>query len=127
MWHERWNHPADLVRPALPGTYGAQVSTLVQLASFSLIGPVLTWLAHRLVLLSGEPTISNYAIARFLPTPEGMGSMALLLVLMSATLFAEFAGLRMPVGDGRCSWVTLGRVPKRKRTFHRAHPEFGRR
>ena len=65
---------------------------LVQLASFSLIGPVLTWLAHRLVLLSGEPTISNYAIARFLPTPEGLGCMSLLLVLMSATLFAEFAG-----------------------------------
>jgi len=65
---------------------------LVQLASFSLIGPVLTWLARRLVLLSGEPTISNYAIARFLPTPEGIGCMALLLVLMSATLFAEFAG-----------------------------------
>jgi hypothetical protein len=46
---------------------------LVQLASFALIGPLLTWLAHRLVLLSGEPTISNYAIARFLPTPEGIG------------------------------------------------------
>ena len=65
---------------------------LVQLASFSLISPVLTWLAHRLVLLSGEPTISNYAIARFLPTPEGMGFVALLLLLLTATLFAEFAG-----------------------------------
>jgi glycerophosphoryl diester phosphodiesterase len=65
---------------------------LAQLASFSLIGPVLTWLMHRLVLLSGEPTISNYAIARFLPTPEGLGFVALLLFLVSATLFAEFAG-----------------------------------
>jgi len=65
---------------------------LVQLASFALIGPLLTWLAHRLVLLYGEPTISNYAIARFLLTPEGIGCMALLLLLMSATLFAEFAG-----------------------------------
>ena len=65
---------------------------LAQLVSLSLIGPVLTWLARRLVLLSGEPTISNYAIARFLPTPQGIGCMALLLVLMSATLFAQFAG-----------------------------------
>jgi glycerophosphoryl diester phosphodiesterase len=65
---------------------------LAQLLSFSLIGPVLTWLMHRLVLLSGEATISNYAIARFLPTPEGVGCMALLLVLVSVTLFAEFAG-----------------------------------
>jgi glycerophosphoryl diester phosphodiesterase len=65
---------------------------LVQLASFALIGPLLTWLAHRLVLLTGEPTISNYAIARFLPTPEGIGCVALLLVLLSATLFAEFTG-----------------------------------
>ena len=65
---------------------------LVQLASFALIGPLLTWLARRLVLLSGEPTISNYAIARFLPTPEGIGFVALLLLLVSATLFAEFAG-----------------------------------
>ena len=65
---------------------------LVQLASFALIGPLLTWLARRLVLLSGEPTISNYAIARFLPTLEGIGFAALLLLLVSATLFAEFAG-----------------------------------
>jgi glycerophosphoryl diester phosphodiesterase len=65
---------------------------LVQLASFALIGPLLTWFAHRLVLLSGEPTISNYAIARFLLTPEGIGCVALLLILVSATLFAEFAG-----------------------------------
>jgi glycerophosphoryl diester phosphodiesterase len=65
---------------------------LVQLASFALIGPLLTWLARRLVLLTGEPTISNYAIARFLPTPEGIGCVALLLLLITATLFAEFAG-----------------------------------
>jgi glycerophosphoryl diester phosphodiesterase len=65
---------------------------LVQLASFALIGPLLTWLVRRLVLLSGEPVISNFAIARFLLSPAGVGFAALLLLSVSATLFAQFAG-----------------------------------
>ena len=65
---------------------------LVQLASFALIGPLLTWLVHRLVLLTGEPVVSNYAIAQLLPSPAGVGCVMLLLVFISATLFVEFAG-----------------------------------
>jgi len=80
---------ADLrfaARPAL----GFQL--LVQLASFALIAPVLTWFAHRLVLLSGEAVISNYAIASFLASPAGVGCVALLIVFVAVTLFVEFAG-----------------------------------
>ena len=94
----------DTVRRALSDLrYQARAALtfqlLLQLASFALIGPLLTWMADRLVLLSGEPTISNYAIARFLPTPEGLGCMALLLLLVGTTLFAEFAGQTWIAGE----------------------------
>jgi glycerophosphoryl diester phosphodiesterase len=65
---------------------------LVQLASLALLGPMFTWLLRRLVLLTGEPMISNFAIARFLTSAAGAAFVALLLVSISATLFAEFAG-----------------------------------
>jgi glycerophosphoryl diester phosphodiesterase len=65
---------------------------LVQLASFALIGPLLTWLARRLVLLSGEPVISNSAIAAFLLTPAGAGIVLLICLVVSATLFVQLAG-----------------------------------
>ena len=65
---------------------------LVQLASLALIGPPLTWLARRLVLLSGEPVISNFAIAGFLLTPAGAGFVLLMTLLVSATLFVQLAG-----------------------------------
>ena len=65
---------------------------LVQLASFALIGPLLAWFLRRLVRLSGEPVISNFAIAHFLLSPAGVGFAALMLVSISATLLAGFAG-----------------------------------
>ncbi|HTT41742.1 MAG TPA: glycerophosphodiester phosphodiesterase family protein [Steroidobacteraceae bacterium] len=65
---------------------------LAQLASLALISPLLTWFARRLMLLSGEPVVSNYAIVGFLASPGGVGLAALLAVLLSGTLFVQFAG-----------------------------------
>lgn len=95
-----------------------KLQLLVQLASFALIGPLLTWLAHRLVLLSGEPTVSNYAIGHFLLTPEGIGCMALLLLLISATLFAEFAGQ---------TWIAGEAIARRPTTMTAAVAAIGHR
>jgi glycerophosphoryl diester phosphodiesterase len=65
---------------------------LVQLASFALISPLLTWLARQLVRLSGEPVISNFAIGAFLLTPAGAGFVLLLFLLVCAALFVQLAG-----------------------------------
>jgi glycerophosphoryl diester phosphodiesterase len=65
---------------------------LVQIVSLALVSPVVTWLTRQLVSFSGESLISNYAIARFLLSPAGLGVVLLLVVLISATLFAQFAG-----------------------------------
>jgi glycerophosphoryl diester phosphodiesterase len=93
---------------------------LVQLASFALIGPLLTWLMRRLVLLSGEPVISNFAIAHFLLSPAGLGFAALLFFSVSATLLAEFAGqtwiagqamARRPAPLSTAVAAVIGRAP----------------
>jgi glycerophosphoryl diester phosphodiesterase len=72
---------------------------LVQLASFALIGPLLAWLTQRLVLLSGEPVISNFALAGFLASLAGIGCVALLLLFISVTWFIEFTGLTWVAGE----------------------------
>jgi glycerophosphoryl diester phosphodiesterase len=65
---------------------------LTQLASLAIFAPLLTWLARRLVVLSGEPVISNYAIGTFLLSPAGVGLITLLLFTAGATLVVQFAG-----------------------------------
>jgi glycerophosphoryl diester phosphodiesterase len=72
---------------------------LVQLVSFALMGPLLTWLVRRLVLLSGEPVISNFAIAGFLLTPAGAGFLLLMFVLVIAALFVQLAGQSWLAGE----------------------------
>ena len=72
---------------------------LVQVVSLALMGPLLTWLARRLVLLSGEPVISNYAIAGCLLTPVGVGFLLLLFVMVSAALFVQLAGQSWLAGE----------------------------
>jgi glycerophosphoryl diester phosphodiesterase len=72
---------------------------LVQLASLALIGPLLAWLAQRLVLLSGEAVISNFALARFLASPAGIGCLVLLLLFTSVTWLIEFTGLTWVAGE----------------------------
>jgi glycerophosphoryl diester phosphodiesterase len=72
---------------------------LVQVVSLALMGPLLTWLARRLVLLSGEPVISNYAIGGFLLTPAGAGFLLLMFVMVSATLFVQLAGQSWLAGE----------------------------
>jgi glycerophosphoryl diester phosphodiesterase len=77
---------------------------LAQLSSLALISPLLAWLVRRLMLLSGEPVVSNYAIAGFLASPAGVAFVALLVVLVSGTLFAQFAGQ---------SWIARAAIARR--------------
>jgi glycerophosphoryl diester phosphodiesterase len=91
---------------------------VVQLASFALIGPLLTWLAHRLVLLTGEPVVSNYAIAQLLPSPAGVGCVVLLLTFLGATLFVEFAGQ---------TWLAVQAIARRRAPLSAAIAAVARR
>jgi glycerophosphoryl diester phosphodiesterase len=65
---------------------------LVQVAAFALFGPLLTWAVRRLVLLGGEPVVTNYDIAAFLLAPSGIAFVVLGATLAIAALLAELAG-----------------------------------
>jgi glycerophosphoryl diester phosphodiesterase len=65
---------------------------LAQLASLAVITPLLTWFARQLIRLTGEPVVSNYAIAQLLASPAGLGLAVLLIVLVSGTLLLQLAG-----------------------------------
>src|SRR5215813_12098328 len=65
---------------------------LMQLAGFALFGPLLTWAIRRLVLLGGEPVVTNFDIAAFLLSPSGVAFVVLSATLAVAALLAELAG-----------------------------------
>lgn len=65
---------------------------LMQLATFALLGPLLTWALRRLVVLGGDSLVSNYDIAAFVRSPAGVAFVVLAAVLTGAALLAEFAG-----------------------------------
>src|SRR5262249_34503120 len=44
---------------------------LVQLATLALLGPLMAWGARRLVLLSGQPLVTNFDLAAFALSPGG--------------------------------------------------------
>jgi len=65
---------------------------LGQLAAFALFGPLLAWALRRLVLLGGEPAVTNYDIAAFLLSPAGVAFAVLSAVFALAALLFQLAG-----------------------------------
>jgi len=55
-------------RPALT------FQSLMQLATFALLGPLTAWAIRRLVLLSGEPVVTNLDIPAFVLSDSAMVS-----------------------------------------------------
>ena len=66
---------------------------LMQLAAAAFFTPIVTWIARRLVLSSGEPVISNFDIAAFALSPTGGVFILVIAALSVSLLLAEFAGL----------------------------------
>lgn len=65
---------------------------LMQLGAFALFSPLLTWALRRVLLLGGEPVITNYDIAAFLLSPAGLTFAVLSAVFAVAALLAELTG-----------------------------------
>jgi glycerophosphoryl diester phosphodiesterase len=71
---------------------------LMQLAGFALFTPLVTWIARRLVLASGEPVISNFDIAGFVLSPLGLVAVMVVAACTIGLLLAELAGLSWIAG-----------------------------
>ncbi len=65
---------------------------VMQLLGFAVLVPLLTWVARRIVLASGEPVISNFDIAAFVLSPGGAVFVLVVAALVVALLLAEFTG-----------------------------------
>jgi glycerophosphoryl diester phosphodiesterase len=65
---------------------------LMQVLGFALLVPLVTWVARRIVLASGEPVISNFDIAAFVLSPGGAVFVLVVAALVVALLLAEFTG-----------------------------------
>ena len=71
---------------------------LMQLLGFALVTPLVTWVARRMVLTSGEPVISNFDIAGFVLSPAGVVTIVAVAAVLIALLLAELAGLSWIAG-----------------------------
>jgi len=80
-------------RPALT------FQSLMQLATFALLGPLTAWAIRRLVLLSGEPVVTNLDIPAFVLSAGGIAVVASSVVLGGAALLAELAGQSWIAGN----------------------------
>jgi glycerophosphoryl diester phosphodiesterase len=91
------DHPRGIARRTwadarFHGRLSLAFQLLMQLAAFALFGPLLTWAVRRLVLLGGEPVVTNYDIAAFLLSPSGVVFAVLGTTLAIASLLAQLAG-----------------------------------
>jgi glycerophosphoryl diester phosphodiesterase len=81
---------------------------LMQLFGVALFTPLVTWIGRRLVLASGEPVISNFDIAKFVLSLDGIAFVLVLVALTVALLLAEFAGH---------SWIAGHAIARRPTTL----------
>lgn len=65
----------------------------MQLLGAAIFTPIVTWVARRLVLASGDVVVSNYDIAGFVLTLPGIAFVLVVAALAVSLLLAEFAGL----------------------------------
>jgi glycerophosphoryl diester phosphodiesterase len=78
---------------------------LVQLATLAATGPLLAWAIRRLVLLTGEPVVTNFDIPAFVLSPGGVAVVLSSVMLSGAALLAEFAGQ---------SWIAGHAIARRR-------------
>lgn len=81
---------------------------LMQLLGIALFAPIVSWLARRLVLASGEPVISNFDIATFVLSLPGIAFVLVIAALTVALVLAEFAGH---------SWIAGHAIARRRATL----------
>jgi glycerophosphoryl diester phosphodiesterase len=81
---------------------------LVQAAVLAVLGPFLTWVGRKLVLVSGEPVVSNFDLASFAISPLGLGYIVITGGFAGAILLAELAGL---------SWIAAHAIERRQVTL----------
>jgi glycerophosphoryl diester phosphodiesterase len=80
---------------------------LMQLLGLALFTPLVSWVAQRILLATGEPVISNYDIAHFVLSPTGAAFLVVIAALTLTLLFAELAGQ---------SWIAGHAITKRSIT-----------
>jgi glycerophosphoryl diester phosphodiesterase len=64
----------------------------MQLLGLAIFTPVVGWITDRIVLVAGEPVISNYDIARFALSPTGVVLVVVIAAITVGLVLAELAG-----------------------------------
>jgi len=97
---------------------------LFQLVSVALIAPPVTWLFRRVVAAGGDLAVGNFEIALFLLEPRGAVAASVVIVLVLATVFLQFAGF-LYIGLGAASDRRLTYSDALRRILQRAPRVFG--
>jgi glycerophosphoryl diester phosphodiesterase len=80
----------------------------MQLLGVALFTPIVSWVGRHIVLVAGEPVISNYDIAKFVLSVPGVAFVLVVAALTVALVLAEFAGH---------SWIAGHAIARRRATL----------
>ena len=105
-WQERVAAVAQIVRRGLPQFIGFEL--FLRVIALAIFTPLTAWLSARLIAWSGDGAISNYDIAGFLISINGLLYLTAVVSIAFALLFFEFGGLvALAIGLQRSEGIRL--------------------